>query len=103
MLVGDWKVNDSDNVLRISGDSENKNFWIQVLNTNQNNISLNFMRSMYKHDGILRGKMFLGETVFELEKNDVFLLEVVINENIKVLGDNDEVVMNLTWIGGERS
>jgi hypothetical protein len=98
MLAGNWKVKDTDELLKITGDSENKNFWIHVPERDINNISFNFMRSMYKHDGILRGKLFVGESVSLFEKNVIYLLEVKIDESIHVIDDEEKTVMTLEWV-----
>jgi hypothetical protein len=98
MLAGNWKVKGTDELLRITGDSENKNFWIHVPASELNNISFNFMRSMYKHDGILRGKLFVGESVSLFEKNVIYLLEVKIDESINVIDDDGKIVMTLDWV-----
>lgn len=98
MLAGSWKVKNTKELLRITGDSENKNFWIHVPERNLNNISFNFMRSMYRHDGILRGKLFVGESVSLFEKNVIYMLEVKIDESINVIDDDENLLMTLEWV-----
>ena len=98
MLAGNWKVKDKEDLLKITGDSENKNFWIHVPERDINNISFNFMRSMYRQDGILRGKLFVGESVSLFEKNVIYLLEVKIDESIRVIDDEENIVMTLEWV-----
>lgn len=103
MFVGDWKVKETGELLRISGDSENRNFWIEAIGGKTKNVSFNFIRSMYKHDGILRGRLFLGEDVSKFEKNVIYNLEVKIDEHIEVFNDEDQLYMSLEWVGGESS
>jgi len=98
MLAGNWKVKSTEELLKITGDSENKNFWIHLPERDINNISFNFMRSMYKHDGILRGKLFVGESVSLLEKNVIYMLEVKIDESINVIDDDENLLMTLEWV-----